>query len=207
MTHDTTHQTGVRTPESHTADDHATDLHFAYTTDPPDFERFDVKAVTPGELLGTPCTFAVIGQSHLVSAPGLGYHEVCSCDPLPAATAESTALEPGATQTVTFESDHVRAETTVQVESLDAFPGADDADVAHRFAPDAWTTIAVSPAAYETYHTYPERDASVRTRTRLARGDGEARRTEDETELAGDETELAGDERRPESDATTGGRR
>jgi hypothetical protein len=146
-----------------------TDLHFAYASDPPDVERFDVKTLTPGELLGRPCAFAVIGQSHLVSAPALDYHEVCSCDPLPAAASQTTTLDPGASGRVAFESDAVRAETTVRVEPLSAFPGAEGTDAAFRFGPDAWTTVAVADdgAGYETYHTYPERDASVRTETTL----------------------------------------
>lgn len=147
------------------------ELHVAYPADPPAFEAFDVRTLTPTTLLGVPCTVAVVGQSHVLTAPTLGYHEVCSCQSRPDDVAETVRLDPGATGQVAEVVGAVALETTVEVRPLSAFPGPDDATLAYRFAPDAWTTIAVADRGdeYETYHTYPEHDAAVYTATALSR--------------------------------------
>ncbi|AUV80625.1 hypothetical protein C2R22_02255 [Salinigranum rubrum] len=165
------------TPESTSPDTaelpDTTELHVAYPRKPPDFERFDVKALTPGTLLGEPCTVAVVGQSHVVTAPALDYHEVCSCAPQTAAASETVALDPGVAARVDTAGEHsaVVATTDLAVRSLSSFPGPDEATIAHRFGSEAWTTVDLADdgTAYETYHTYPERDVAVQTVTRLAR--------------------------------------
>ena len=150
-------------------------LHFAYAAEAPTMASFDVKEVAPGTLLG---------------APALGFHELCSCRSLPGASL-SVALVPGLRRVFETEVGEVRVETEAAVTGLDAFPGADGADVAFRFDPGAWTTIDVGvdagedgavavdngghagerghDAGYETYHTYPEYDLAVYTATRLVR--------------------------------------
>lgn len=153
-----------------TASTETTELHVAYPTTPPDFVSFDVKALTPETLLGAPCTVAVVGQSHVVTAPALSYHEVCSCVPQSVDTSETVALDSGVTARVQTDDGRETAATTeVAVRPLDAFPGADDATIAYRFGPEAWTTVSLhrERASYETYHTYPERDVVVHTTTRL----------------------------------------
>jgi hypothetical protein len=149
-----------------------TELHFAYTTDPPDFDDFDVKTVTPTTLCGAPATVAVVGQSHVVTAPSIDYHEVCSCASL-AETAGTIGLEPGVAETVRVARERVVAETRLAVEPLSAFPGPEGATTGYRFAPDAWTTATVRDdgTGYETYHTYPEHDVAVHTETRLTPAD------------------------------------
>jgi hypothetical protein len=145
-----------------------TELHFAYTTSPPAFDGFDVKAMTPTTLCGAPATVAVVGQSHVVTAPALDYHEICSCASL-AETARTISLDPGTAGEVRVARDGVVAETRLRVEPLSAFPGPEGTTISYRFAPEAWTTATVAGdgTGYETYHTYPERDVAVFTETRL----------------------------------------
>lgn len=149
-----------------------TELHFAYTTTPPAFDDFDVKALTPTTLCGAPATVAVVGQSHVVTAPALDYHEICSCASL-AETAQTIALEPGTAETVRVAREGVVAETRLGVEPLSAFPGPEGTTISYRFAPEAWTTATVADdgTGYQTYHTYPERDVAVATETRLTPAD------------------------------------
>jgi hypothetical protein len=145
-----------------------TELHFAYTTSPPAFDDFDVKALTPTTLCGAPATVAVVGQSHVVTAPALDYHEICSCASL-AETEQTVALDDGTAGEVRVTRDGVVAETRLRVEPLSAFPGPEGTTISYRFAPEAWTTATVAGdgRGYETYHTYPERDVAVHTETRL----------------------------------------
>lgn len=149
------------------APDSRPELHFGYAATAPSLDRLDVKRIAPGDLLGTPSAFAVIGESHYVAVPDLGFHEVCSCKPIPAETTCTVALTRGVTREFAFDTDTVTVETTVTVDPFDSFPGPENADVTYRFGADAWTTIAVSDAGYETYHTYPEYDTAVYTETQL----------------------------------------
>jgi hypothetical protein len=165
----------TQTAETEPADSpETTELHVAYPTAPPDFTAFDVKALTPETLLGAPCTVAVVGQSHVVTAPELGYHEVCSCVAQSVTPSETVALDPGVTAQVdasgSGENETVRATTDVSVRPLTSFPGPEETTIAYRFDPAAWTTVTVGERGYETYHTYPERDVVVRTETRLSTG-------------------------------------
>lgn len=122
---------------------HDDTLHFAYAADAPSLDTFDVKAVTPAELLGSPAALTVIGESHYVGLPTRDYHEMCSCRPLSAETAYNVPLERGVEQSLTFENDALAAETDVAVRRIEAFPGPEATTVSYRFGPDAWTTIAV----------------------------------------------------------------
>jgi hypothetical protein len=144
-------------------------LHFAYAATPPSLEPFDVKTIHPADVAGRPGAFAVIGESHYVGVPALDFHEVCSCEPLSGERVRTVALESGVERTFSFESERLDARTRAVVRPLDAFPGAEHADAAHRFGPDAWTTVRIrDDDAYETYHTYPEYDLALYTETRLA---------------------------------------
>ncbi|WP_142860066.1 DUF2617 family protein [Salinigranum halophilum] len=170
---DSTETADTADPADPTDPTDTAELHVAYPTGPPDFASFDVKTLTPGTLLGEPCTVAVVGQSHVVTAPALDYHEVCSCLSQPVETSETVALDAGVTAQVETADDRTtRATTDLSVRPLASFPGPDDATIAYRFGPDAWTTVSLAPDAprYETYHTYPERDVAVHTVTRLAGG-------------------------------------
>lgn len=150
--------------------DEPTALYFAYTPSTPDLDRFDVKRVVSTEILDRPATLTVIGESHYVGVSRLGFHEVCSCKPLPAETMHCAPLERDLERTFSFENERISATTVIETRPLDSVP-VEESDVAYRFDPDAWTTISVSSAtdAYETYHTYPEYDLALYTHTRLTR--------------------------------------
>jgi hypothetical protein len=152
----------------HPTTDEPTALYFAYTPTAPDLDRFDVKRVVPAEILDRPATLTVIGESHYIGVPRLGFHEVCSCKPLPAETMHCAPLERDLEQTFSFESEGISATTVIETRPLDSVP-VEESDVAYRFDPDAWTTISVSTEtdAYETFHTYPEHDIALYTHTRL----------------------------------------
>lgn len=124
----------------------------------------DVKAETTGDLLGTSADFLVIGDSHAVRAPELDYFEVCSCRPV--ADGRRLPLEPD-TDAAFVHEGRVRARTRVESLSLDAFDPDENYDVVHRFDARAWTAVRVSDGGYETFHTYPERALTLRTRTDL----------------------------------------
>lgn len=160
--------TPTPTPTPTPADDRLK-LYFEYTTTTPALDAFDVKAVHPDELLGRPAVFTVIGESHYVGLPALGFHELCSCRPLSAEPTHETPLSTDVDREFRFRFDGGRrgATTVVVGRPLDAFPGADGATVAYRFEPRAWTTIDVTETGYETYHTYPEHDLALHTETRL----------------------------------------
>ncbi|SEL80955.1 hypothetical protein [Haloferax larsenii] len=152
---------------SESSHDPPTALHFGYTTEVPDLASVDVKTVHPELLLGEPAVFTVIGESHYVGLPTLDFHELCSCKPLSSETTHETPLSVGVAHDFDFESEHLRAQTVVEGRPLDRFPGADEATVAYRFGPDAWTTLHATDAGYETYHTYPEYELALYTETRL----------------------------------------
>ncbi|RDZ62608.1 hypothetical protein C5B90_15670 [Haloferax sp. Atlit-12N] len=144
-----------------------TELYFGYSADVPDLTTVDVKTVAPATLAGEPAVLTVIGESHYVGLPAFDFHELCSCKPLPHERTHETPLSVGAEREFSFESDRLDARTVVEGRPLGDFPGPDDATVAYRFDPDAWTTIRVGDGGYETYHTYPECDLALYTETTM----------------------------------------
>ncbi|WP_396613678.1 hypothetical protein ACH9L7_18520 (plasmid) [Haloferax sp. S1W] len=144
-----------------------TALYFGYATEVPDLASVEVKTVHPGTLVGELAVFTVIGESHYVGIPGLDFHELCSCKPLPSEQTHETPLSVGVEREFYFESEQLDARTVVTGAPLDSFPGPDESTVAYRFGPDAWTTIHASDIGYETYHTYPEYELALYTETRL----------------------------------------
>jgi hypothetical protein len=59
----------------------------------------------------------------------------------------------------------LRCETLVERRPLAAFPAEESFDLAYWFDDDAVTTIDLRSDGYETYHTYPEFDLALYTRT------------------------------------------
>ena len=175
------------TPHEPPAPDDVTELHFAYATDAPSLDAFDVKAVVPAELLGRPAALTVIGASHYVGVPDLGYHELCSCRPPTAAgtnadgfagaDAFATPLEAGVEREFGFETDRLRAETRADVRDIDAFPGAADADASYRFGPEAWTTIELGASAVDDRRDDGWADADGRVDADARERSGATRRT------------------------------
>lgn len=80
-----------------------------------------------------------------------------------------TPLNDALERSFSFENEQCSAATTIETRAFDGLSDEQtrNADAAYRFGPDAWTTITVETDAYETYHTYPERDLTVYTRTRI----------------------------------------
>lgn len=62
--------------------DHTT-LRLVHLPAPPDLSAMDVKHTVEHPLLGATATVRVIGSSHCLSLPAHGFHELCSCRPLP----------------------------------------------------------------------------------------------------------------------------
>ncbi|QLH81470.1 hypothetical protein [Halosimplex pelagicum] len=166
------------------------------------------------ELLGAEFTFRVVGSSHYVSAPAYDFHELSTCDPVDADGATTLRLDgptvadatddrppigdrrtadgvdPDARLRLDYAADGLACVTTVERRPLAAFPADEGFDVSYRFDEDAYTTIDLAPDGYETYHTYPEFDLALYTRTTFASvpdgtladaTDGDARRRTDRT--------------------------
>lgn len=113
-------------------------------------------------------TFRVVGSSHYVSAPAYDFYELSSCEPVPEAT--QIRLDPSlGRRRLTFETDGLRCETVLDRRPLAAFPDDERSissfDLYHEFDTDAVTTVDVAERAFETYHTYPEFDLTLFSRT------------------------------------------
>ncbi|WP_302083727.1 DUF2617 family protein [Salinibaculum rarum] len=144
-------------------------MHFAYTATAPPLEDLSVKQAVPGTLFDAPAVFLVIGNSHCVLAPALQFAELCSCLPPDAEVSASINLDERINRQVTFTTPGVTGTTRIETQPLEAFPGPAEQDIAYRFGVDAYTTISVQSAGYETYHTYPEHDKIVYTHTAVER--------------------------------------
>jgi hypothetical protein len=145
-------------------------LQFAHGARPvtSDVRVFDVLT---RPLLGAEFTFRVIGSSHYVSAPAYDFYELASCEPVDAETVTTVPLAAVGAEardrdrTLTYERDDLSCSVHVESRPLDAFPAERSFDLAYWFEERAATTIDVGEDGYETYHTYPERDLALYTRT------------------------------------------
>lgn len=147
-------------------------LHLAYPADRGSVDRFDIKHRETAELVDHAAVFTVIGSSHCIAVPKLAYCELVSCEPIEAEPTEKLRLTEGMARTVRYESGPLTAHTAAEVRPLAAFPDPTTFDISHRFGPRAYTTIDRPESdTYETYHTYPERDIALYTRTELALSD------------------------------------
>lgn len=120
------------------------------------------------QFLGAEFTFRVVGSSHYVTAPAYDFYELSSCERVRAAT--RVELDPSlGRQTLTYEADGLRCETVLDRQPLATFfdddPTDSSFDLSHEFEPDAVTTIDVGDDWFETYHTYPEFDLTLFSRT------------------------------------------
>jgi hypothetical protein len=183
----------MSTPES---------LYLAYTAEQPPLAEYDIKRRVERRFFGTEFTFAVIGDSHYIEAPELGFHELFSCKPIRQGRVTTVPLagerrppEPPdsgdgeAIHTGRYRFGSVGVTTTIKREPLSAFPGPEPFEIAYRFDPAAYTTINPrSTTTYETYHTYPEYELALYTEhefTELpaARSDGEPEYKKPHTKL------------------------
>jgi hypothetical protein len=144
-------------------------LYLDHSRTPPEIDALDIKRRVEPTLFGEPAVVAVIGSSHYVGVPAIDYHELCSCRRLDRSRVETLALGRSLNRRVRFEHDRLAVETRVAGRPLSAFPGPEGTTVAHRFGPDAYTTVTVDERAIETYHTYPEFDLALYTETAFER--------------------------------------
>jgi hypothetical protein len=143
-------------------------LYLAYPADSCPTGSFDIKHQETGEIAGYNAVFTVIGSSHCITVPELSYCEIASCVPLETESTERLPLVPGMARTVRHDSGHLTANTEVEARPMATFPGPDTFDISYRFGPRAYTTIhRPESGTYETYHTYPERDITLYTRTEI----------------------------------------
>lgn len=142
-------------------------LRFALATDPPALEDIQVFERWTTDICGIPFHFHIIGASHYISAPSIDYHEITSCRPVDVQSRveETFPIEETDRETFTYGHGDVRARVTAEVSPLSEFPVVESHDLSHRFEPMAYTTIDLVDCGYETYHTYPEADVAVYTRT------------------------------------------
>jgi len=157
-------------------------LYLAYLPETPPLTKYDIKQQVQRRFFGSEFTFTVIGDSHYIGAPELGFHELLSCKPIQQGRVKTVPLETtrrstdhpvgsvdGEIHTGRYQFESVEVTTTIRSEPLSAFPGPEEFDIAHRFAPKAYTTINCrSTDCYETYHTYPEYDLALYTENRFA---------------------------------------
>jgi hypothetical protein len=147
-------------------------LYLAYPADRCPAGHFDIKHQETGEIAGYNAIFTVIGSSHCITVPELSYCEIASCEPIETEPAERLPLILGMARTVRYDSEHLTAHTKAEVRPLSAFPDPDTFDISYQFGPCAYTTIHQPESdTYETYHTYPERDIALYTRTQLTLAD------------------------------------
>lgn len=142
-------------------------LYFGFSSAEPPLEEVVVYERLETDLLGVPFVFDVIGASHHVRCPAYGFHEVASCERLPGGRVHEYPLDPGVADSLSFEGEGVACETDVWTEPGSELPDPDRVDLEYVFSPAAETAIVVGDRGYETYHTYPEFDLTVRSETAL----------------------------------------
>jgi hypothetical protein len=151
-------------------------LRFGVGSSPPtssDIKVFDTLDTT---FVGEPFTFDVIGSSHYIHSGTCGFYELCSCnsmedDEFHVCTVdfnEKTSRE------LAYSTDSgLECRTTIDVRPLRETPGEESSDLYHEFAEGAYTAILIGEDRYDTFHTYPEHDIVVQTRTRILLGESE----------------------------------
>lgn len=139
-------------------------LYLASVSERPSLDNFDIKSRKEDTLFGTDFTFCVIGNSHYIEAPELGFYELLSCEQFSAAPVRTLPLKRNYELRVISQTGDVTIETNVRTEPLSKFPDPEAFDVLYRFTEDAYTAIRyANDDGYETYHTYPEYDLSLCT--------------------------------------------
>ena len=145
-------------------------LRFGVGSSPPassDFNVFDTLTTT---FVGQPFSFDVIGSSHYIHSETCGFYELCSCnsmedDEFHVCTLD---LDEETTRELAFSTDFgLECQTTIDVRPLHETSGEQPPDLYYEFAERAYTAIRIDDDHYDTFHTYPEHDVVVQTRTRI----------------------------------------
>ncbi|PSP80048.1 hypothetical protein BRC81_02295 [Halobacteriales archaeon QS_1_68_20] len=154
---------------SSTSGEGGRDLRFAVGDGQPTIPDLTVYRRRELDLLGAPAKFAVIGSSHYVAAPELGFYETASCKSLGNVDPAVLSLSEDLARTFGWDAGDVTGRTVIETEPLSAFPRDRAYDLRYDFERRATTAIAVGDGAFETYHTYPELDLTLYTETTLRR--------------------------------------
>jgi hypothetical protein len=166
-------------------------LHFGYEiTNPDRLSVYDETTVTLG---GVVFELAVIGSSHCVRAPSIGFAEIASCDDRALGDCRTIEIDERRSTTTEYEADAVGCETRISVDPIGRFPDERAFDLRYDFAERAVTAIETRTRGYETWHTYPEHDCAVYTETSF-------KRLEQADWVGGDRTQddQSADDRSPE---------
>jgi len=154
-------------------------LHFGYEiTNPDRLSVYDEATVTIG---GVAFELAVIGSSHCVRAPSIGFAEIASCDDRTVGDCRTIEIDDQRSTTVGYETGAVDCETRISVDPIERFPGERAFDLRYDFAQRAVTAIEVRDRGYETWHTYPEHDCAVYTETTFQRLEQDDRTQNDQS--------------------------
>jgi hypothetical protein len=143
-------------------------LHVGFSHEPLRVPDAEVYGRHRERLLGEEFTFEVVGQSHRVAAPAVEFHEVASlaavCDD-GNGTVYTLSLSADLGREFAFAGEAFDARTVLTGGPLTAYPADRSFDLRCEFDSGAETAVAVADRGYETYHTYPQRDVTLYSRT------------------------------------------
>lgn len=117
------------------------------------------------EFLGHEFVFNIIGSSHYIYCDNISYYEISSCEPVDASSIYTVQIDRDIDLEFSFESESVDTNTEVKSYDLDKFVKNKEYDLKYKFCEDAYTTINIENQSYTTWHTYPEFDLALFTRT------------------------------------------
>ncbi|MDY7080861.1 MAG: hypothetical protein SXQ77_00270 [Halobacteria archaeon] len=161
MSTQTTHENGL--------------LYLGFGIRPPEIPEMEVYETLETEFAGSEFVFNIIGSSHYVHSADCGFYEVTSCKQVDGEGIEVHTLDIAnrVDADAEFEYDNgseFRTEvSTYGLEKYrDVVESGGDFDLRHVFDEKAETAIDIGDTSYETYHTYPEYDLTVYTKTSVS---------------------------------------
>lgn len=176
--------TNHTTNDCPSAGDHRYDtLYFYLSEDEPDRESLNVYESLECKFLGVPFEFNIIGSSHYIRSEAYGFHELASCEKDAAGSSsdiislalsdeEHTRSYPYAgslSRQTQLHSHDINCRVVVKDYPLSEFDATANYDVSYKFEENAYTAISIGESQYETWHTYPEFDLALYTRTEFTR--------------------------------------
>jgi hypothetical protein len=148
-------------------------LRFGVGSSPPDSSDIRVFDTLNTTFVGEPFTFDVIGSSHYIHSKTCEFYELCSCNRMEDDEFRvcTLNLDEETSRELAFYTDSgLECRTAVDVRSLRETPGEESVDLYYEFSAGAYTAIQIGDDWYDTYHTYPEHEVVVETRTRIING-------------------------------------
>jgi len=116
--------------------------------------------------LGEPFSFKIIGWSHFITAPSIGYNELfASMDVTSGSTFTFDMNIDIRKEVASFEIKDYLINTEIWVESYKKEINKKEYDLFYEFPNKAYTGIRILKSSYETIHAYPEFDKNIYTRT------------------------------------------